>query len=381
MTSPDKIFSIQGRTLTLDTADDVKEFCDQIANFKDLEEVRFFQNTLGIEACRALSKAIKLHKTLKVANLSDMFTRRKEDVIPVCLEAFVDALIDQPNLVEIDLSDNAFGPICAEPLMRLITQNRNIQTIKLNNNGLGIGGSEYISKALIEAAELNKKENKQSNLRTFVVGRNRMENQGAANFARAFERHTGLIEVRMPQNSIRAEGIEILVNSLGCCKSLEVLDLQDNTFTLKGSIATAKALQNWKSLRVLNIGECLLGAEGSKEIIKALTGSHNNLTTILLSYNELDYASAKFLPDMLEDKMYLEKLELNGNAFEADSKEVQDIKDILRGLGQEDALDELDDMEVPSDDEQEEEESESEEKSSDKNLEDLTDLASKLKIN
>ena len=52
----------------------------------------------------------------------------------------MEALENQKHLVELDLSDNAFGPAGAKPIMRLIINNRNIKILRLNNNGLGIEG-------------------------------------------------------------------------------------------------------------------------------------------------------------------------------------------------------------------------------------------------
>ena len=70
-----------------------------------------------------------------------MFTGRLKTEIPLALDALVEALEVQKHLVELDLSDNAFGPAGAKPLMRLIINNRNIKILRLNNNGLGIEGS------------------------------------------------------------------------------------------------------------------------------------------------------------------------------------------------------------------------------------------------
>ena len=69
-----------------------------------------------------------------------MFTGRLKTEIPLALESSVEALENQKHLVELDLSDNAFGPAGAKPIMRLIINNRNIKTLRLNNNGLGIEG-------------------------------------------------------------------------------------------------------------------------------------------------------------------------------------------------------------------------------------------------
>ena len=68
-----------------------------------------------------------------------------------------------------------------------------------------------------------------------VAGRNRMESPGATHLSRAFEAFkSSLLHIQMPQNSIRPEGIVELMTSIGNCKELEFLDLQDNTFTETG---------------------------------------------------------------------------------------------------------------------------------------------------
>lgn len=46
----------------------------------------------------------------------------------------------------------------------------------------------------------------------------------------------------MPQNGIRMEGIEAIVRGLRSNPDLEILDLQDNTATEKGSRAIAASL-------------------------------------------------------------------------------------------------------------------------------------------
>ena len=66
-----------------------------------------------------------------------MFSGRTLEETPLVLDAFAEALEETQSLRDIDLSDNAFGPAGAKPLMRLLSNNRNIQYIRLNNNGLG----------------------------------------------------------------------------------------------------------------------------------------------------------------------------------------------------------------------------------------------------
>lgn len=163
-----------------------------------------------------------------------MFTGRLKTEIPPALDAFVEALEDKELLSEVDLSHNAFGPAGAKPLMRLIVNNRNVQVLKLHNNGLGIEGARLISLALIEAHEKNVANGTMDKLRMIVAGRNRMENPGAEHLSKAFKLYKdSLKHIQMPQNSIRPEGIAQLLSCIKDC-SLEFLDLQDNTFTLVG---------------------------------------------------------------------------------------------------------------------------------------------------
>ena len=79
------------------------------------------------------------------------------------------------------------------------------------------------------------------------AGRNRLENGSSKAFAAAFAALGSLVEVRMPQNGIRMEGIEAIVTALRKNPDLEVLDLQDNTATLVGSRAIAASLPSFVS--------------------------------------------------------------------------------------------------------------------------------------
>jgi Ran GTPase-activating protein 1 len=109
--------------------------------------------------------------------------------------------------VEIDLSDNAFGPAGAKPLMRLLINNRNIEILRLNNNGLGIEGARLISEALVEAHEKNVREGIPDKLQVIVAGRNRMESPGVGHLSKALEAFSASLKhIQMPQNSIRPEG-------------------------------------------------------------------------------------------------------------------------------------------------------------------------------
>lgn len=46
---------------------------------------------------------------LRKVNFSDIFTTRERKDLPPALKLMIDAIIDKP-IVEVNLSDNAFGP-------------------------------------------------------------------------------------------------------------------------------------------------------------------------------------------------------------------------------------------------------------------------------
>ncbi|KAI9094607.1 hypothetical protein DFS34DRAFT_716600 [Phlyctochytrium arcticum] len=380
------VYSLEGRTLKLDTAADVQQYVDEIKAKKGLTEIRLSGNTFGVEAGRAIAAALKDHHELRIASLSDMFTGRLRNEIPLVLDALAEALEDKVNLVELDLSDNAFGPAGAGPLQRLLINNRHIQVLRLNNNGLGIDGARLISEALIKAAERNKEEGRKSSLRVVVAGRNRMENKGIEHLSKAYEAHTeSLQEIRMPQNSIRPEGITLLMKSLANCEGLEHLDLQDNTFTQPGAKALAEALPRWKNLKILHVGDCLLSAAGSLEVLKALTHAHTSLQKLYLGFNEIDTEGAGCVAGMLINKTNLDLLDLNGNAFDPEGDAVRDIKRVLLENNTADALDELDEMEWDEDESEEEEEEDEEagnaKSDEDDDLSNLTkQMSDKLKV-
>lgn len=85
----------------------------------------------------------------------------------------------------------------------------------------------------------------------------------------------------MPQNGIYHQGIEALSNSFKNNHNLKVLDLNDNTVTKVGANHIAAALPHLQKLKILNLGDCLLGTDGATILAKALTEKHDNLEVLL----------------------------------------------------------------------------------------------------
>ncbi|KAI9811418.1 MAG: hypothetical protein M1832_000887 [Thelocarpon impressellum] len=379
-----KIFSLEGKGLKLDTAEDVEPYIQSLRENDAVMEVRLAGNTLGTEACKALGAVLETKKTLKIANLADIFTSRLLAEIPPALSSLLTALLTLPYLHTINLSDNAFGLKTQAPLVAFLAEHAPLQHLILNNNGLGPEAGTLIANALTELRKKKegaRKDGKQvPDLETVVCGRNRLENGSMAAWARAFAAHSRIREVRMVQNGIRQEGISHLLHEgLRHAETLAVLDLQDNTFTAVASRTLADVVPSWPQLRVLGLGDCLLSARGGVLVAEALAkGGHAQLTTLRLQHNDIDARGLARLAQAAETSLpALQRVELNGNKFSDEDPGIATLRSLLTarqecspsdvGTKDEDGdkegewgIDSLSDLEDPSDEEDEDEEEEEE---------------------
>ncbi|PFH49946.1 hypothetical protein AMATHDRAFT_4423 [Amanita thiersii Skay4041] len=403
MIDASKVFSLQGQGLKLNTRADIEPHLKDVDPTR-VEEIHLGGNTLGVEACEALAEFLLKAEALKIADLADIFTGRLISEIPAALTAICNALTNKTSLIELNLSDNAFGGRSVDPIVPFLTHNRSVQVLKLNNNGLGPAGGSVLANALIESARLSKAEGRQSSLRIMICGRNRLEDGSAPVWAEAFAAHGTLEEVRMPQNGIRMDGITALARGLAKCPNLRHIDLQDNTFTADGKTtgveAWSDALGSWPLLHTLNLSDCVLSAEGEiPALLEAIVqGSNPKLHTLQLQNNNLETTAFELLAENIPKVLAsLMRLELQWNEVEEDDEHIEAIGLTLKQRGGKlIATDEDEEEEVEKEEEEEEEEEEEdkEDKSvkeaaqrpaagkaaADKAADDLADLLSKVNI-
>ncbi|KAJ9631709.1 Ran GAP Rna1 [Taxawa tesnikishii (nom. ined.)] len=373
-----KFFSLEGKGLKLDTAADIDKHIQPLKDSNDVEEVHFQGNTLGVEACEALAKVLESKKSLRVANFADIFTSRLLSEIPPALNSLLTSLLTLPALHTVNLSDNAFGLNTVEPLRPFLSQHTPLQHLILNNNGLGPAAGTFVAEALVKLAEKKaaaRKEGKNvPDLETVICGRNRLETGSMAAWVKAYTANNGVRTVKMVQNGIRQEGISTLLqNGLSNCTKLEVLDLQDNTFTAMGAKALADVAGKWTTIKELGVGDCLLSARGGVMLAEALRkGENKKLEVLRLQYNEIDTKGLQALSTTAQTSALpsLRRVELNGNKFSEEDNALEELREVLDNRkekeGTEDddeeawGIDELDDLEEESDDEGAEDEGEEE---------------------
>ncbi|KAK6053850.1 leucine Rich repeat-containing domain protein [Cooperia oncophora] len=139
----DDVVSFLNQQLKLNTAQDAEPVARQIERQACMRTLDLRGNTLGIESGNRIAEAIKKHPELQRCLWSDLFTGRLKNEIPPILKSLCSAMISANcHITELDLSDNAFGPIGAEGIQEFLTSPAafSLEVLKLNNNGLGAGG-------------------------------------------------------------------------------------------------------------------------------------------------------------------------------------------------------------------------------------------------
>lgn len=170
--------SFAGKGLKIDDSEGASPIVDSIRECSKMVYLNLEGNTLGADAAGAIGEALNTASHLKYAILKDLFTSRSKAEIPPALKSLTAGIMmSNARLHELDLSDNAFGPIGIEVVAPFLENDacEALSVLRLNNNGLGPEGAERLGKALETLHHLE----------VFVCGRNRLENKGAKAVAKA----------------------------------------------------------------------------------------------------------------------------------------------------------------------------------------------------
>ncbi|XP_042590688.1 ran GTPase-activating protein 1-like [Cyprinus carpio] len=347
--------SYKGQGLKLDNAQSVEKMVRAIEEFDGLRALRLEGNTIGVEAAQTIAKALEKKSDLQCCHWSDMFTGRLRAEIPPALVSLGDALIMAgARLKVLDLSDNAFGPDGVKGIEKLLKSAtcHTLQELRLNNCGMGIGGGKILAAALTVCHKESSALGAPLQLKVFIAGRNRLENDGATALAQAFQLIGSLEEVHMPQNGINYQGVTALATAMQHNPQLRVLNLNDNTFTKRGAIAMAQALKHLRNVQVINFGDCLVRSEGASAISETLREGLPILKELNLSFGEITKDAALEVARSVQHKDQLEKLDLNGNSLGEDGCE--NLLEVMENMNMADKLGSLSDDEgEPEEDEEE----------------------------
>lgn len=137
-----------------DSAEDIKSAFLAAAHADEVDlskvtKITLGGNSYGFSACEWLAQHLKSQDTpnLRAIDFSNIFVSRLRAEIPRSLEVMAISLLPK-QLVEIDLSDNAFGPDGIRAFECLLREEKNLRILKVTNCGLGPEGGEMIANAL-----------------------------------------------------------------------------------------------------------------------------------------------------------------------------------------------------------------------------------------
>ncbi|KAI0366452.1 RNI-like protein [Pilatotrama ljubarskyi] len=303
------VFDLRNRQLRLDTRPDIEPHFGTV-DLASIEELYLAYNTFGIGAAEALGEYLAKMKMLKVAGLSDIFGTRTIDEIPQALTSICRGLRSCTQLVELNLSGNAFGARVVEPLVPLITHHRSLQVLKLYDNGFGPEAGATVARALSESARLSREEGVPSNLRVII------------------------------------SGFSALVRALRNCRHLRYLSLRDTVSTedleegddrpeRRGWQEAIDLLQRTSELEFLDLSDCYLPEPAIAALVTDVfaAGKTPRLHTVLLENNDIEEDSYIALIDAIVN--HLPALRLISLAWNNDleSDAVQSLSTALEERG------------------------------------------------
>ncbi|CAH8485052.1 unnamed protein product [Schistosoma guineensis] len=313
--------SFANHALKLDKAADANAIVSALASNLNAECLNLSGNTLGIDAARPIGIALEKNRFIKRCLFNDLFTGRLKSEIAPALKYLSNGLMaSKSQIIELDLSDNAFGPNGIVGITDLLASNtcHTLEVLRMNNQGLGHEGCRYLAEALEKGRCLSK--NQGLLLKIFSGGRNRLENVGAQMLSKVFCDMGSLEELSLYQNGIGIHGVDGILSLVKIIKSnpnLRVLNLSDNSLTPRGAEAIARALPSVVNLEELYLSDCILRSTGVKALASAFEDPDitPNLRVLNLTGNEIKLSAGINLILSLGNKSHLELLDLNANEF------------------------------------------------------------------
>lgn len=161
------------------------------------------------------------------------------------------------------MSHNAFGPDGVRAFECLLEGMPTLETLKINNCGLGPEGGRMVAEALSKNQGLK--------LRHFEAIRDRLENDGITALAKVFAELGTLEQVHITQNGIKDPGMTAILNSLAdSCPNLNTLYINDNWLKGEATPALCKLFFKCPKLKELDISDLNMGQELATAAFMAL---------------------------------------------------------------------------------------------------------------
>eukprot|EP01006_Ploeotia_vitrea_P065756 TRINITY_DN93764_c0_g1_i1.p1 TRINITY_DN93764_c0_g1~~TRINITY_DN93764_c0_g1_i1.p1 ORF type:complete len:536 (+),score=16.36 TRINITY_DN93764_c0_g1_i1:28-1635(+) len=218
-------------------------------------------NEIRNDGCLALSRALKLNRTINTLNLASN-------------KLTYDALFD-------------------ETIKNLFT-NKQLTSLNLNGNSIGHQGASSVRQYLAS----------NTTLQTLNLGNNAIENQGLEQLVACFRRRPGSSSSSSSSSS-------------SCNQTLTCLNLSGNNIeNLEGGRLIADILRSNSALQVLDLSENDLVDQGGTCILECLSYHNTSLVSLSLADNSITSDSATDCARCLQNHPSLQELDLSLNGIQ-----------------------------------------------------------------
>eukprot|EP01038_Epipyxis_sp_PR26KG_P004325 gene4325-6126_t len=111
------------------------------------------------------------------------------------------------------------------------------------------------------------------------------------------------------------ECVQDLMDALSTSISLIHLDISDCDIRAAGALSLCEMVTDCEQMSYLNLSGCKLGPTGILPLTRTILATHQNLTTLDLSRNNIGYIGARYISASLKLNRSLRRLNLSSNSF------------------------------------------------------------------
>jgi len=311
-----EIFDLRNTTIQPEV---VNELAKVIESNSTLEQLSFFNTDLRSSAI-AILNAIAKQSSLKLLNLGS--NDLSEMVVNIMEIINNNASLERLGLANSNLSSDACGVI------RSLKMVAKLKTLDLSGNNMSIRVVNPLAEVLkkfnssleklylpdnnIESA-LSGSLAQNTNLKVLSLSGNKLA-QEAIHLATAIKCMYCLEELYLCNNNLQSSAYTIL-KALKDTSTLKVLDLSENE--LSGTVSQELAHVIWSNVNLQSVGLASNKFNSSiLTILKSLT-TLSRLKTLNLNNNNMTANAVKYIAEVIENNVYLEKLGLAKSNFDS----------------------------------------------------------------
>ena len=316
------ISSILNCTSTLEIVDisrclhvndeEAKALADGISSNPNLRKLDISYNDLTTSGVIQISKALQNTTGLQSFAINNCKIRDNAT-------QFIAAVISHnPQLVELNISWNALTAVGVIRIIQSLTYNNHLQVLK----AAGCGLTER------EADELAKVLSDKTGLKELDLSWNELKADGVNVVIKALSAVVSLQVLKIDNCNIADKAVGILSNNLAKYYALTELDISHNNFTAAGIATVVESLKALSNLIILKLSSCILD-EGSSNTIASAIGNNCNLSHFELYHSHFTTVGTTSFSQHIASKIHILQVLKLVNCSITD-KECHEIATILK---------------------------------------------------